>query len=148
MEIYHLKVSGKANWPKMAEAIARIDRARARGQDVTADMYPYLAGGTGLSSVFPPSLAADGKFYENLRDPAIRARVKEEVLQPSGGWEALGTLAGPEGIFPLDFNRAGEPAIRRQVPGRDRGSCRARTGSIPPPICLSPRSSASAPCTS
>lgn len=105
VEIYHLKVSGRGNWSKMTQAIARIDEARASGQDVTADMYPYLAGGTGLSSVFPPSLSADGKFYENLRDSAMRARIKEEVLNPSGGWEALGTLAGPEGIFPLDFNR-------------------------------------------
>ncbi len=105
VEIYHLKVSGQTNWPKMVQAIARIDQARARGQDVTADMYPYLAGGTGLSSVFPPWLAADGKFYENLRDPGTRASIKEEVLNPSGGWEALGTLAGPEGIFPLEFNR-------------------------------------------
>ncbi|GAC1403724.1 MAG: D-aminoacylase [Chloroflexota bacterium] len=105
VEIYHLKVSGRANWPKMADAIARIDRAREAGLDVTADMYPYLAGGTGLSSVFPPWLAADGKFYENLRDPEIRARVKAEVLNPTGGWEALGTLAGPAGIFPVDLNK-------------------------------------------
>lgn len=105
VEIYHLKASGRRNWPKMAEAIARIDRARAGGQDVTADMYPYTAGGTGLSSVFPPWLAADGKFYENLRDPAIRARAREEVLHPGGGWEPLGSLAGPEGVFPLELNK-------------------------------------------
>jgi len=105
VEIYHLKASGKANWPKMAKAMERISLARAQGQDVTADMYPYLAGGTGLSSVFPPWLAADGKFYENLRDPAIRARIKSEVLNPSGGWEALGTLAGSDGIFPLDLHK-------------------------------------------
>jgi dihydroorotase/N-acyl-D-amino-acid deacylase len=104
VEIYHLKVSGRANWPKMAEAIERINQARAGGLDVTSDMYPYLAGGTGLSSVFPPGLAADGKFYENLRDPDIRARVKTEVANPTGGWEALGTLAGADGIFPLDLN--------------------------------------------
>lgn len=105
VEIYHLKVSGPANWPKMVDAISRINGARARGQDVTADMYPYLAGGTGLSSIFPPWLAADGKFYESLRDPETRARVREEVLHPGGGWEALGTLAGPEGVFPLELNR-------------------------------------------
>ncbi|MGH2443950.1 MAG: N-acyl-D-amino-acid deacylase family protein [Chloroflexota bacterium] len=105
VEIYHLKVSGKANWPKMQTAIARIDRARFEGQDVTADMYPYIAGGTGLSSVFPPWLAAEGKFYENLRDPATRAGVKEQVQNPTGGWEALGTLAGPGGIYPLDLNK-------------------------------------------
>ncbi|HEX8918764.1 MAG TPA: D-aminoacylase [Chloroflexota bacterium] len=105
VEIYHLKVSGKANWPKMTEAIARIDRARAAGQDVTADMYPYPAAGTGLSSIFPPWLAAEGRFYENLRDPDVRARIKTEVLNPSGGWEALGTLAGPDGTFPLGLNK-------------------------------------------
>jgi dihydroorotase/N-acyl-D-amino-acid deacylase len=111
VEIYHLKASGKANWPKMAEAIARINRARAEGQDVTADMYPYLAGGTGLSSVFPPWLAADGKFYENLRDPEIRARARDEVLNPTGGWEALGSLAGPDGIFPLELYQPAHQAM-------------------------------------
>jgi N-acyl-D-amino-acid deacylase len=116
VEIYHLKASGRANWPKMAEAIERINEARASGQDVTADMYPYLAGGTGLSSVFPPWLAAEGKFYENLRDPDVRARVKEEVLHPSGGWEALGTLAGPDGIFPLDLRQpANRPLIGKSL---------------------------------
>lgn len=105
VEIYHLKVSGQENWPKMAEAIARINRAREEGQDVTLDMYPYVAGGTGLSSVFPPTLAAEGKFYDNLRDPEIRARVKQEVLNPSPGWEAMGKLATPEGIYPLELNK-------------------------------------------
>ncbi len=105
VEIYHLKVSGRENWPKMADAIARINAARAGGQDVTADMYPYTAGGTGLSSIFPPQLSAEGKFFDNLRDPDARARAKHEVLHPSGGWEALGTLAGPEGIYPLGLRK-------------------------------------------
>lgn len=101
VEIYHLKVSGKRNWPKMAEAIDRINAARAKGQDVTSDMYPYLAGGTGLSSIFPPSLSAEGMFFNNLRNPETRARAKQDVLNPSGKWEAMGTLAGPDGIYPL-----------------------------------------------
>jgi dihydroorotase/N-acyl-D-amino-acid deacylase len=105
VEIYHLKASGKRNWPKMAEAIDRINAARASGQDVTSDMYPYIAGGTGLSSVFPPSLSAEGKFFENLRNPESRARAKHEVLNPTGSWEALGTLAGPEGIYPLGLQK-------------------------------------------
>ena len=105
VEIYHLKVSGKRNWPKMAEAIERINAARAQGQDVTSDMYPYLAGGTGLSSVFPPSLAAEGKFFENLRNPETRARARQDVLNPSGDWEAMGSLAGPEGIYPLGLRK-------------------------------------------
>jgi len=106
VEIYHLKAVGQANWPKMETVIERINQARAAGQDVTADMYPYIAGGTGLASVFPPSLAAEGKLYQRLADPALRGEIKREVMQPSGGWEALGTLSGPEGVFPLDFNRA------------------------------------------
>jgi dihydroorotase/N-acyl-D-amino-acid deacylase len=105
VEIYHLKASGKRNWTKMAEAIDRINAARALGQDVTSDMYPYIAGGTGLSSLFPPSLSAEGKFFENLRNPESRARAKDEVLHPTGSWEALGTLAGPEGIYPLGLQK-------------------------------------------
>jgi len=105
VEIYHLKVSGTSNWPKMAEAINRINAARAQGQDVTADMYPYLAGGTGLASIFPPSLSAEGKFFDNLRNPKTRARAKQDVLNPSGDWEALGTLAGPEGVYPLGLQK-------------------------------------------
>ncbi len=105
VEIYHLKVSGTKNWPKMAEAIDRINAARAQGQDVTSDMYPYLAGGTGLASIFPPSLSAEGKFFDNLRNPETRGRAKQEVLNPSGDWEALGTLAGPEGVYPLGLQK-------------------------------------------
>lgn len=103
VEIYHLKVAGRANWPKMAKAIERINAARAQGQDVTADMYPYLAGGTGLSSIFPPALDADGKLYENLCNPALREQIRSDVLNPSGDWEPLGTHAGPEGVYPIEF---------------------------------------------
>jgi len=105
VEIYHLKVCGPDNWPKMAEVIHRIDGARAGGQDVTSDMYPYVAGGTGLSSLFPPSFSADGRFYDNLRDPEMRARAKQEALNPSPGWEALGKLCGPEGVYPLSLQK-------------------------------------------
>jgi len=105
VEIYHLKASGRRNWPKMPGVIARIDRARAAGQDVTADMYPYVAGGTGLATVLPPWASADGKLFDNLRDPATRARIRAEVLAPSGDWEPMGELAGPEGVVPVDLRR-------------------------------------------
>jgi N-acyl-D-amino-acid deacylase len=105
VEIYHLKAAGRDNWPKMAQVLARIDRARAEGLDVTADMYPYIGAGTGLASVLPPWAAADGKFYENLRDPATRAKLHREALHPSGGWEALGQQAGPDGVMPLYLTR-------------------------------------------
>ncbi len=103
VEVYHLKAAGRRNWGKAEDAIARIDAARAGGLDVTADMYPYVAGGTGLSSVLPPWLAEGGKFYDNLRDPHIRAQVREDVQNPSGDWEDMGNQAGPEGVVPIGF---------------------------------------------
>ena len=105
VEIYHLKASGRRNWPRMVEAIEKITEARADGQDVTADMYPYPAGGTGLTSVLPPWVAADGKLFENLQDASVRARVREEVLHPAGDWEPMGNLAEPEGVMPIGFRR-------------------------------------------
>ena len=106
VEIYHLKAAGRSNWPKVPELLDRIERARAGGLDVTADMYPYVGSGTGLASVLPPWAAAGGKFYENLRDPAMRARIRAEALSPSGDWEALGHRAGPEGVMPIGFRKA------------------------------------------
>ncbi len=103
VEIYHLKAAGQRNWHKMPDVIARIAQARADGQDVTADMYPYTAAGTGLTSVLPPWAAADGKLYENLRDPLVRARIRAEARAPSGGWEAMVDLCGPEGVMPIGF---------------------------------------------
>ncbi len=105
VEIYHLKASGRDNWHLMPAAIARIDAAREAGIDVTADMYPYTASGTGLSSVLPPWAAADGKFYDNLRDPEMRAKIKAEALNPSGGWEAQVDSAGAENVMPVGFER-------------------------------------------
>ena len=110
VEVYHLKAAGRSNWHKMPEVIERIGRARAEGVDVTADMYPYTANGTGLTSVLPPWIEADGKLFENLADPAVRARLCEEVLHPSGDWEAMADWAGPEGIMPVGFER---PELRR-----------------------------------
>ncbi len=103
VEIYHLKAAGQRNWHKLPNIIARITQARADGQDVTADMYPYTAAGTGLTSVLPPWAAADGKLYENLRDPVMRARIRAEALAPSGGWEAMGDLCGPAHMMPIGF---------------------------------------------
>jgi N-acyl-D-aspartate/D-glutamate deacylase len=105
VEIYHLKAIGRRNWRKMRDVIALINRARAEGLDVTADMYPYTAGGTGLTSVLPPWAAADGKLYENIRDPVMRARIRSEAVRPSGDWEAMADLIGPEGVMPIGFER-------------------------------------------
>jgi dihydroorotase/N-acyl-D-amino-acid deacylase len=64
-----------------------------------------VGAGTGLSSVLPPWAAADGKFYDNLRDPAMRARIKAEALNPSGDWEAMVRDAGPEGVMPVGLQK-------------------------------------------
>jgi N-acyl-D-amino-acid deacylase len=103
VEIYHLKASRRPNWHKMRDAIALIDRARAAGLDVTADVYPYTASGTGLTSVLPPWAAAGGGYYENLRDPEMRARIRAEVLHPGDDWEALGD--DPEIVMPIGFQK-------------------------------------------
>jgi N-acyl-D-amino-acid deacylase len=99
VEIYHLKAAGRRNWPKAALAVAKIDSARAAGQDVQANMYPYTAGGTGLTSCLPPWAAADGKLFDNLADPAARARIKAEVQRQTTEWENLCDLATPEGVL-------------------------------------------------
>lgn len=105
VQIYHLKAAGKRNWAKMTQVIETINAARAAGQDVTADMYTYPAAGTGLSSILPPWAAAGGKFYENLRDPAMRAQIRAEALNPAGDWEAMADLCGPEGVMPIGFTK-------------------------------------------
>jgi len=101
VEIYHLKAGGRRNWPKAAQAIAKIDLARAAGMDVQANMYPYVAGGTGLSSCLPPWAAADDKLLDNLRDPAMRSKIRSEVMQQTTDWENLCQLATPDGVLVL-----------------------------------------------
>lgn len=103
VEIYHLKASRRPNWHKMRHAIALISQARAEGLDVTADVYPYTASGTGLTSVLPPWAAAGGGYYENLRDPQMRARIRAEVLHPGDDWEALGDDPGI--VMPIGFQK-------------------------------------------
>jgi N-acyl-D-aspartate/D-glutamate deacylase len=103
VEIYHLKASGRDNWHKMPEVIRMIESARASGLDVTADMYPYAASGTGLTSVLPPWADADGKLYENLADVQVRARIRHTVLNPAGDWEAMVAANGPEAVMPVGF---------------------------------------------
>lgn len=105
VEIYHLKAAGKRNWDKANAAIARIADARSRGQDVSADMYPYDAAGTGLTACLPPWASADGKLYANLADPQVRAKIREEILHPTSDWENLAELSTPEGVMVLGLNK-------------------------------------------
>lgn len=107
VEIYHLKAAGQRNWPKAQQAIAKIDSARRAGVDVQANMYPYTAGGTGLSSCLPPRFAAEGRLFENLRDSTMRRRIREEVAKNTGDWEDLCALATPEQVLIARLTKPG-----------------------------------------
>ncbi len=111
VEIYHLKAAGQRNWPKAAQAIAKIDSARAAGQDVQANMYPYVAGGTGLTACLPPWASADGRLLDNLRSPDVRNRIRQEIESNSTDWENLCQLATPEGVLLLGFEREGNRGL-------------------------------------
>ena len=99
VEIYHLKATEHQNWHKMPQVIAKIDAARASGLDVTANVYPYIASGTGLDVVLPSWLSADGRFFDNLRDPQLRRRIRNEAEQ--GESESVARSPGPENIMPI-----------------------------------------------
>lgn len=96
VEAYHLKAAGEKNWPKMAQAIAKIDAARAEGIDIGANMYAYTAGATGLTASLPPWVQDGGHdaMIARLEDPDTRARVIAEMKQPGDDWENLRLLAG------------------------------------------------------
>jgi len=111
VEIYHLKAAGKRNWTKIPRILEEIEQARAKGQDVTASMYPYQAGGSTLVSTLPPWAAANGKLFEHLADPQTRAQIQSELLAPTPGWEAVADLSGPQGVIPLDLRNPENKAL-------------------------------------
>jgi len=105
-EIYHFKQGGALNWGKLDAAIAKVEAARAGGQRITADMYTYTAGATGLDASFPPWVQSGGleAWIRRLKDPAIRARVEREMKTPQNDWENLMLLAGsPDRVLLLGF---------------------------------------------
>lgn len=107
-EIYHLKAAGKDNWKKMDGVIKRIEKARAEGLHITADMYTYLAGATGLTSSFPPSLqdGGFGKLWLRLQDPVIRAKMAKAMKTNPTDWENLYYGAGSaEKVLLLGFKQ-------------------------------------------
>jgi dihydroorotase/N-acyl-D-amino-acid deacylase len=105
VEIYHLKASGVRNWPKMNQAIAKIDSARLAGQDVQADMYLYPAGGNSFASCVPPKYAANGKLLANLKDPALRATILQEMHARDAGYENLCEVATPANVMVIGFKK-------------------------------------------
>jgi N-acyl-D-amino-acid deacylase len=105
-EIYHLKAAGQKNWPKMREAIQKIDAARAAGLSVAANMYPYTAGATGLDAAMPPWVQEGGldAWVARLKQPDVRRRVLAEMRQPDTSWESLLQAAGsPERVLLIGF---------------------------------------------
>ncbi|MEJ7588563.1 MAG: D-aminoacylase [Ferruginibacter sp.] len=107
-EIYHLKAAGKDNWAKMDSVIKRVERARKEGLDITANMYTYTAGATGLTASFPPLLqdGGFGKLWARLQDKSIRAQMKKAMNSNAVNWENLYYGAGGPGkVLLLGFRR-------------------------------------------
>ena len=107
-EIYHLKAAGRPNWGKLPAALAKVEAARAAGLRITADMYTYTAGESGLDASMPPWVQEGGleAWRKRLQDPAIRARVEREMETPSDAWENLYLGSGPENILFASFKSA------------------------------------------
>jgi N-acyl-D-amino-acid deacylase len=118
-EIYHLKAAGEANWPKVDRVIAMIEQARAEGLRITADMYTYTAGATGLNAALPPWALEGGyeALFARLRQPAERARIREAMIAPARDWESLYQAAGsPERVLLVEFkNEALKPLTGRTL---------------------------------
>ena len=104
-EIYHLKAVGKENWARLDDAIARIEGARKEGLEITADMYTYTAGSTGLDASMPPWVQEGGykEWAKRLQDPKVRERLRREMTTPTDSWENLLLSAGGEGALLVGF---------------------------------------------
>lgn len=106
-EIYHLKSSGQKNWPLFDEAIALIEKARAEGLEITADVYTYPAGATGLNAAVPPWVQEGGfeASVKRMQDPATRKKLAQEMLEKSDDWENMFLAPGtPDNILLVGFN--------------------------------------------
>ncbi|MGH9849303.1 MAG: N-acyl-D-amino-acid deacylase family protein [Blastocatellia bacterium] len=105
-EIYHLKAAGQSNWPKMDQVIAMVEKARREGLKITADMYTYPAGSTGLDAAMPPWVL-DGGYeaaFKRLSDPAMRKKIAGAIRTPSNEWENLLLASGsPDRVLLVGF---------------------------------------------
>ncbi len=104
-EIYHLKAAGRQNWHKLDAAIAKIEKARAEGLRISADMYNYTAGATGLDAAMPPWVQEGGykMWKQRLQEPMTRQKVLQEMLTPTDKWENLFLAAGAENMILVGF---------------------------------------------
>ena len=111
-EVYHLKMAGQENWDKFDDVVAMVEAARAEGRRITADIYTYTAGSTGLDAGMPPWVQEGGyaAWAERLQDPDIREQVLTEMTTPTNDWENLMLAAGAEGTLLVGFEN---PELRR-----------------------------------
>lgn len=131
-EIYHLKAAGKNNHHKLGNVFELVEAARAAGLEITADMYTYTAGSTGLNATMPLWVQEGGHdaWVERLKDPQIRARVTAEMKQPTDEWENFFVAAGPENTLLVGFkNEKLRPLIGKtlQEVADERGTDPAET---------------------
>jgi N-acyl-D-amino-acid deacylase len=128
-EIYHLKAAGKANWDKLDAVVERVEQARASGLAVTADMYTYTAGSTGLNGAMPPWVQEGGfeAWRARLSDPDVRARVEHEMTTDTDDWENMFVQAGPENILLLAFRNES----LRSLTGKTLAEVAATRGTTP-----------------
>ena len=113
VEIWHFKVAGKQNWGHMPESIARVNKARAEGIDVTADTYAYTAWSNSMSAFVPPWAhdGGDARLIERLKDPATRARIRKDMETPSKDWDnEWDEITGPQDVMITEVQN---PALRK-----------------------------------
>ena len=99
LHISHFKVTSRRNLPKLDDVLRKVDEAKARGVRITADQYPYIMGSTMLGRVIPPWAHADGKLLENMKDPVIREKIREDILYTTTKWDNTISICTQEQIF-------------------------------------------------
>jgi N-acyl-D-amino-acid deacylase len=129
-EIYHLKAAGKENWPKIEKVFEKIETARSEGLDISADMYTYTAGATGLDAAMPPWVQEGGleKWIERLQEPTIREQLVKEITTPTNDWENLYLAAGgADKVLLIGFKN---PAMKH-LTGKSLAEVAAMRGTTP-----------------
>lgn len=125
-EIYHLKAAARDHWSKMTQAISKIEAARKAGLRITADMYTYPAGATGLGATMPPWSQEGGRvaWIARLKDPATRARIAREMIAPTDAWENFCGGRETRGHLARRVQGGGAEAAHRKDPRRGRQAAR------------------------
>ena len=133
-EIYHLKAAGTPNWEKLDIVIQKVEAARADGLQITADMYTYTAGATGLDATMPPWVQEGGldAWIERLKDPKIRPRVIHEMTSPTDEWENFYLASGPDKMLLVGF----KSEALKPLTGKTLLEVAATRGTSPPETVL------------